>query len=364
VAALIVVFDHFTRLWMETAHPAWAERLREFPLAIFTNGYGAVMMFFVLSGFVLTLPALGGKRQPYLVYALRRICRIYLPYLAAISLAILACWQFHGLQIYGHEFQVMWREGSPDTRTVLQHLLLVGRFDVFAYNPPAWTLVHELRISLLFPLLLLISSRLRGRWALAVAFCFPVLAGVMDRASLKLGLPGPAFESSRWITYAKTVEYCGVFLLGSLMARHQGVLRRWSGKMPDALKWLLLPVALLATQYPHRLPIPGHFFEFTMALGEAYILLLALMEHGWISRLLRRRPLRFLGRVSYSLYLLHLPLLMIFAIWIDGKLPFGLLLLPFLAVLLALSAVFYRFIEAPSMALGRRISAIRSLQIW
>ena len=55
------------------------------------------------------------------------------------------------------------------------------------------------------------------------------------------------------------------------------------------------------------------------------------------------------GRVSYSLYLLHLPLLMILAVWIDGKLPFGLLLLPFLAILFALSAVFHRFVEAPSM---------------
>ena len=356
LAAMTVVLDHFTRLWLETEHIGLVERLRAFPLAFLTNGYGAVMMFFVLSGFVLTLPALGGKRQSYPVYVTRRISRIYLPYLAALAIAVLACRQFHGREMYGHEFSLMWRT-APDAQTVLQHLLLIGRFDVFAFNPPAWTLVQEMRISLIFPLLLLIGLRLRGRWAFAIALAFPLAAGVLERISARAGFAGPSFESSRWITYSKTVEYCGVFLMGSLMARHQDVLRAWFDKIPSLVKWLLLPVALLVAQYPYVLPIPGHYYEFTMALGMAYVLLLALMKHGWLSRFLHLRPLRFLGRISYSLYLLHLPLLTVFAIWIHGKLPFGALLLPFFAVLLVLSALFYRLVEAPAMALGRRLTS-------
>jgi peptidoglycan/LPS O-acetylase OafA/YrhL len=78
VAALIVVFDHFTRLWREASPSTSLRYISHLPFL--ENGRSAVIMFFVLSGFVLTMPMLAGKGQVYPVYAVRRICRIYLPY--------------------------------------------------------------------------------------------------------------------------------------------------------------------------------------------------------------------------------------------------------------------------------------------
>ena len=46
------------------------------------------MLFFLLSGFVLSVPYLRGKGQAYPVYLIRRILRIYAPYLAALALAV------------------------------------------------------------------------------------------------------------------------------------------------------------------------------------------------------------------------------------------------------------------------------------
>lgn len=97
--------------------------------------------------------------------------------------------------------------------------------------------------------------------------------------------------------------------------------------------------------------------NFATALGAAYFLLFALVPNGWLSRLLRLSPLRFLGRVSYSLYLTHSPLLIVMSIAIWGKMPYSYLLLPFLAVAFAVAAVFYRLVEVPSIALGKSITA-------
>ncbi len=44
IAAVIVVLDHFSRFWMETAHPAFLNHVREFPLSLLVNGGSAVIM--------------------------------------------------------------------------------------------------------------------------------------------------------------------------------------------------------------------------------------------------------------------------------------------------------------------------------
>ena len=59
------------------------------PLLPVHNGNAAVFIFFVLSGYVLSLPYLRGTQPGYPCYVIRRVCRIYLPFAAAILLALL-----------------------------------------------------------------------------------------------------------------------------------------------------------------------------------------------------------------------------------------------------------------------------------
>jgi peptidoglycan/LPS O-acetylase OafA/YrhL len=351
VAALIVVFDHFTRFWLETPHPSFLDRIYHYPpLYLLVNGHSSVMMFFLLSGFVLTLPQLSGKAQPYPIYATRRICRIYLPYLAAVSLAALGCWHWYGAEMYGHEFHLMWRS-APDLRIIAQHLLFVGKYNVFAYDPPIWSLVHEMRISLIFPILSLISLRLRGSVAFAFAWMFPLAATVLENIYVH---PAAHFDPAlALIGWLRTLSFCGIFLLGSLMARHEDVIRHRFTNLWPTFRWFLLLPALAFMEYPDRLHLPVPLSDFTVGLGAAYILVVALMEHGWLSRFLRLKPLQFLGRVSYSLYLLHLPILIVLSIAAYRKIPYGYLLPVFVALSLMAAAVFYRWVEQPSMQLGR-----------
>ena len=348
VAALFVVFDHFMHGWVESSPPHFVQYIPYLPFL--TNGGAAVMMFFVLSGFVLSLPVLSGKRQSYPIYAVRRVCRIYLPYLAALMIALVFCWRFHGLDSYAPVFHNFWQT-APTIHLVVQHLLFLGRYDVYAYNAPTWSLVHEMRISLIFPLLCLAAMRLRPWAACLLALAFPIAGRLVEKYS------APWYESgTSSLFWSETIGFCGVFLVGSLLARYREPLAGWLRSLPVVVRWILPVVAIGLYQYPTLLHVPRPLRNFAVGLGAAYFLILALVPDGWLSQLLRRAPLRFLGRISYSLYLTHAPILIVMSLAIWGKMPYVYLLLPFLAIALAFAALFYRVVEQPSIALGKAIS--------
>src|ERR1700704_3301212 len=85
VAALTVVFHHFSRI----CSPRVIYFLDRTPFRLLVAGHQAVILFFLLSGFVLTLPYKKNDRLNYGPFLVKRVCRIYLPYLGALALAIL-----------------------------------------------------------------------------------------------------------------------------------------------------------------------------------------------------------------------------------------------------------------------------------
>src|SRR5215469_5549046 len=78
IAAAMVALSHFFGATNSTGKPENLLRILVYP---FKNGEAAVALFFLLSGLVLSLPIWRGKPQNYSTFILRRICRIYLPYL-------------------------------------------------------------------------------------------------------------------------------------------------------------------------------------------------------------------------------------------------------------------------------------------
>jgi peptidoglycan/LPS O-acetylase OafA/YrhL len=57
------------------------------PLHTLWSGYEAVLLFFVLSGFLLALPFVDERPPRYVEYAIKRFCRIYIPYLFAMLMS-------------------------------------------------------------------------------------------------------------------------------------------------------------------------------------------------------------------------------------------------------------------------------------
>ena len=78
---------------------------------------------------------------------------------------------------------------------------------------------------------------------------------------------------------------------------------------------------------------------------------------GWFDTLLRRRPFLFLGRASYSLYLIHLPILFAVTYWLQPKIGItaAVLIAPVLSLITA--RAMYSLIEVPGISAGRAVAA-------
>ena len=84
IAAFIVVLGHLFLMYPEALRmeiPTW---LRISVLRVLVNGHASVILFFVLSGYVLSIPFLRGNAPPYFSYVAKRICRIYIPFAISI----------------------------------------------------------------------------------------------------------------------------------------------------------------------------------------------------------------------------------------------------------------------------------------
>src|ERR1022692_2357744 len=92
LAALVVVVHHV----MLSLPDGIRGQLGFIEVASGMGGRFAVMLFFVLSGFVLALPYFAGTSLPYGRYIVRRFCRLYLPFAFAVLIAALLCWLLGG----------------------------------------------------------------------------------------------------------------------------------------------------------------------------------------------------------------------------------------------------------------------------
>jgi peptidoglycan/LPS O-acetylase OafA/YrhL len=364
LAALTVVFTHF--LWflkpdtplrsmaLGQAH-SWLYQLLHLPpiflfesspLHILTAGHEAVVLFFVLSGFVIYLPWERDPGPPYRNYFIRRVCRIYLPYLAALFLAI-------SLNM------TLSRGGLPEmnawsnrtwaipvmARDVIAHLFMLGNYDTNKFLPPIWSLVHEMRISLLFPALAFV---IRRSWAL------PVLAGLVV-----IGLLGDFYWGGPLNTDFATVYFAAFFLLGGLLAQRRDQIRRLYALLSPAPRRLLLVATFLLYVYGRFVFIlwPGElaFPDLFIAVGAVGIIVWALSDPPCLSH----PAVQWLGKVSYALYLIHFTVFLAAIYLFHSYLPIWLILTLALPVALVGSELFWNFVERPSIRLGHAMTTAR-----
>lgn len=339
-AALAVVINHSLNLFPlfggpgAAVSPEEAALLRS-PLALLWDGRGAVAVFFVLSGFVLALPWMRGQPIGYAAFAVRRVCRIYLPYVVAIALAMalstalaplrpsnVSVWFDHG----------NWTDPVSGA-AILNHLLMLGGYNTF--DNAVWSLDHEMRISLVFPLLVWPIWRLGGWSAAVLAVGLYGGAGVITHF---LGWRGVSGE------VAATVRYAAFFVLGAGLACYA-----------DKLSMLRVPFLAPVTLVAGLLLLWATREPAVMAAGSA-LLILAILLPGRIRGALSRPWPVALGRISYSLYLIHL-----LVILSSVHLLYEVLSLPviaggaFVGSLLA-AWMFHRWVEAPANRLGRRLT--------
>jgi peptidoglycan/LPS O-acetylase OafA/YrhL len=321
VAALWVVLFHAAAgqhiTHFERTLPSWLD------VEIFSSGYFGVPVFFVLSGFVIAY-SVGGERvgTGYLArFALRRAIRLGLPYWASIVLAL----AFLALKSAAlHE-----PLAPPTVAQVAAHALyLQDALGVPEINSVYWTLCQEMQLYLLFCLMLAAAQRLR----------FPVLA-----AAAMLALAWPLFGSP---FPALCFSYWHGFLLG--------VLACWALSGVIRPRWFVLYTAALAALWLRERD------AFTLVCVAAGTLIYAAGAAGCMDRWLRSRELQFLAMVSYSLYLIHNPVMgagfnIAYRVLPHSALGEAAALLAVLGLACAFAYGFWWLIERPSTALSHLV---------
>ena len=365
LASLVVLTYHTLGLELLNASQAgpWAASARRlwsrFPLRFLWDGGAAVILFFVLSGFVLSLPYYSGRNLTYPRYLVRRFFRIYVPY----AVAILIGFGLRGLVDRGPvsgfapEHGEIW--SAPITsKNIINEILLIYKSDQ-TIDPVTWTLAVEMRLSIAFPLLMALVLRFNAALALAASLAI---------SAALLRLNQVVSEETSWDTdVLDSSRYIIPFVLGALAARYRiALIRSLSPSRPAIRSACIILGFLLYTYAPTfgtlltRL-LPGSFSVFVIALrsGGSAILCIWALDSRMASLVLESRPLVYLGRISYSLYLYHMIVFTVLMKTIRTAIPaWGVCLLAFVLSLIV-APVAYRLVEAPAMTLGRRLTRRR-----
>jgi peptidoglycan/LPS O-acetylase OafA/YrhL len=356
LAALTVILYHFVLMFQSgfLHFDQNGQIVRDWSYAILTglrplySGEEAVILFFILSGFVLSLPSLSGRGQPYPVFVCRRIFRIYVPYLAALALAVLGNSIWHGSLGRGTWADATWLN-PVDWKLVVQHILFVGEYPAATFNTAFWSLVVEMRASLVFPLLFLLTMRVRRRVGLFFLLCMACAFIVVVVEHL---------GHHRLINSEFTFRFIGMFLIGIVIASYRDKIRHRVSALNNsgAIALLLVSIAVYAySWFVIERYVKATFAIWISAAGAVGILCLGIGWTPMTNFLLTKIP-QFLGKISYSLYLVHGTVLFALTYTCGAKCsPF--VIFAIYAPLTILSAwVMYRYIEKPAMEYGRVIS--------
>lgn len=345
ICAIFVVIFHFI-----CAMPSSFETS-----AFVRNSYLFVDFFFVLSGFVLCHSYRGkisGMRDVGR-FAVRRFGRVW-PLHAVVLGAFVAAIVVIGRYPHPDDLTLTWSSNTYAVDALLPSLLLLNAIKLqgSVWNGPAWSIGAEFYIYLLFALVLVLAPRR----------LLPLCIGLSIGALTLIFWLAPDLMNTTW-DYGLIRCVAGFF--GGAAAYHcyERVGRQYPLK---ATVNELAAVALVVLFVFNAGNGPDSVFVTSLAapfvFGVAVVIFAG--EHGFLSLALRARPFRALGRYSFSIYMIHQPLLIMlgYGVWLAGyhtksfdaaaERPWtgspDLLMVDFVLAVVVLSAASYRFIELPA----------------
>lgn len=280
IAALAVLLRHYP----------WPGHL----VPILPSSFLAVDLFFLLSGYVLaatyeprlrTSMSAGGFMK-------RRLARMYPLYLFGLGVALLAC-----LGAVGTHPPAVMSESEFALAALLNVFFLPSPpqglvTQAFPFNFPAWSLFWELAVNALYAMILL---RLTSRMIAAIiGGCF------LAMTVFAIG-NGTLDSGATWGTFAMGGLRCGfAFFLGVALVRMRSI-----AVAPKLPSWI--PVAMLIG----ALAVPVSWGPVPALVSVAFVFPLAI----WLGASARPGPIEarishWLGWISYPVYVLQLPVLM------------------------------------------------------
>jgi len=398
IACLSVIAFHINLITLKMHF--WQPSVGTIASAVAMTGYTGVTLFFVLSGLLLFLPyakalLFDGQWPSTRQFYLRRAFRIIPGYYVSLCLMVLllqpqylqpAHWKELGL------FLVFFMDSSQQT---YQHL-----------NGPFWTLAVEWQFYLLLPLLALAFRKFVGvigrdslqrRWWTLCACLVVVIAWgfgsrylgkyFMAHPTETFLVPRSVLNVALFFLYGQNSKFLESFAIGMLIASCYILARRantenvlnWLGaKISQYSVWLwragIVALLIMALWNGHVwfhnglalfdtiIPVFDWLGDSLFPLGYGLCVLAVLFGPAELKRPFEWAPLRWVGLISYSLYIWHLPIIAYFsglvahfaAGW-NPYLSYVLFWLCAALVVIPFSYLFYKCIELPWTRLGGRL---------
>jgi peptidoglycan/LPS O-acetylase OafA/YrhL len=277
------------------------------------SGYVAVSLFFVLSGFILTYVhgTSGDRPLERGEFYLARFARIYPVY--ALGLVLAAPF------FIGHALRTQGGASLPlQCGAVLTLVQAHVPSLAMSWNPPAWSLSAEAFFYLLFPVLAppIVRCRPGLAWGIGAASYAACLAVPLAYLALTHGAGAPAtYESAGF--WLDAIRYSPVvrlpeFVMGIALGRSwlDPRTRGWIEERASVLSLAAAGVLLVTLGAGSRIP---YVLLHNGLLAPVFAALIAALAagRGPLARVLSTASAVALGEASYSLYILHVPLLMI-----------------------------------------------------
>lgn len=319
-AAAMIVVHHCASLFQ-------LDPQRRLSSAVLDHG---VSFFFILSGFILTYvyADLSGAKQVR-EYLIARVARIWPSHIIAGILGLLLIPLMHThdswlLAIYN--FKYVFFTSLLANLFLLQSWIPDSAF-YFSVNPPSWSISVELFFYVSFIALILPSKK--GGWISKLLVCLVIsIIPVLSLELLKsvLGpdrIPGDVASYATFICpFTRLFEFVLGMSVAQLFLRRNLLVRQ--NVWPSTIQEMLIVIAsmlsicymnVLLKDFIQAIRI-GPLYPWLIHVGSApvFALLIFVMakNEGFISRALSHPIFVWLGQISYSIYLLHLPILYYF----------------------------------------------------
>lgn len=360
LAALVVVFCHYANGFIPafqtyptaTHHTRYDNLITATPLHLAFGGNFAVYIFFVLSGFVLSYKFFTTKDLKVITSsAVRRYLRLMVPAFGSVLLAYVVL-RF-GLMFNQQTSIISGSQGWLNTFWTfparLGDAVYQGVYGTFfmgqsSYDSSLWTMQFELYGSFLVFMIMALFGKLNKRW-----FFYAVFIALFLRSTYLAFILGMVL-SDLWVNVPrfKTIISQHVAYLFLTIGLFAG---SWYVTTDDIYGLYSIPL-FNSSQLPT--------FAHTIA---ALLVIIAVLQLGWLSRVFEHRILQFLGRISFSLYLLHVIFLGSLAsflfnhlIWRIGYGPaFLASFIPTLAITLVASHFYTKYVDDRAILISRSV---------
>ena len=304
----------------------------------FSYGFIGVSIFFLVSGFCIHLSHEKSKRKEFKVFFVRRFFRIYPPYFIALC-------------FFAFVFPMtMLKLNSPiNLAQFFSHVLLVHNLDprsFYGINGAFWSIGVEVQLYAIYPLLLLMVRRIGWNKALFITAAIELsLRGGMLFVNMPYWLSASPFFS--WFSWSIGAKLADDYLHGRPLVLAKCPLWVWP--------------CMAAITYTNK---PIFVFTFPCVALSTATVIAYFMSRPPVTVPLPRlvcNALRQIGIISYSVYLLHGPLLASLQKTIRAAFPaftfspfeMSQYLLLYCLVILLVSWLFHRYVELPGIEAGK-----------